>query len=917
MLTSDLAEAAGRSFAADQALLAGVLADVVGRAEGPRALELHEEAVTLARAAREGDESAAERLAALVARLGAGEAEILVRSLTRWFQLMNLAEDNERIRRVRTREIREAPAPRAGSLRDAVQSLLADGTGAPELAALLRRAEVRLVLTAHPTEARRRTTLEKLARVFGVLRDLDERAGVPGAEAQARRRLLATVQELWGSDELRAVSPTVLDEVRGGLAVFSMLSEAVPALYRDLEEAVAEAYPGQDVHVPPLLTFGSWIGGDRDGNPHVTPAMTVEALELMRDRCLHLLEARVVLLAERVSLSERVSGPAPGLADVERAGAERFEALAAELLERNPEEPYRRVFTLMAARVAATRRGAPDGYGTPAELLADLRAVERCLGTGHGEFTAAGDLHDVLRQVEVFGFHFARLDVREHARVHRAALDEVFGTLGVQEGYAALDEAERMALLAREIESRRPVIPTDLRGFSPTTREAIETFRVIRDALDGRHPGAVEAYIVSGTERPSDLMEVLLLMKEAGLARAGGHDAALRIVPLFEAGATLEAAPATMDGLLRQRPYRAALRAVDDEQEVMIGYSDSNKDVGYVASSWAAYRAQLRTAAVLRRHGATWVFFHGRGGAVGRGGGPANVAILALPPGTVEGRLKMTEQGEVLAAKFGVSEIAHRELELAASATLVTTHNLGPRPAPGRSTDYVEIMEEMARCSSRVYRELVHEDPDFPAFFAAVTPVDEISRLRLGSRPARRRAAATGIEDLRAIPWVFSWTQARIVLPAWFGLGSALAAAREAHGLELLREMEAGWPFFAGLLSNAEMACAKADPGIARRYVDLWDAEGPRERIWGTICYELERTRAELTLVCGEERLLDREPVLQASIDRRNPYVDPLSYVQVALLRRLRAGDEDADGALGRLSLLTVNGIASGLRNTG
>jgi phosphoenolpyruvate carboxylase len=388
-------------------------------------------------------------------------------------------------------------------------------------------------------------------------------------------------------------------------------------------------------------------------------------------------------------------------------------------------------------------------------------------------------------------------------------------------------------------------------------------------------------------------------------------------VPLFEAGATLEAAPVTMDGLLRQRPYRAALRSVGDEQEVMIGYSDSNKDVGYVASSWAAYRAQLRTAAVLRRHGATWVFFHGRGGAVGRGGGPANVAILALPPGTVEGRLKMTEQGEMLAAKFGVGEIAHRELELAASATLVTTHNLGPRPAPGRSTDYVEIMEEMARCSSRVYRELVHEDPDFPAFFAAVTPVDEISRLRLGSRPARRRAAATGIEDLRAIPWVFSWTQARIVLPAWFGLGSALGAAREAHGLELLREMEAGWPFFAGLLSNAEMACAKADPGIARRYVELWDAEGPRERIWRTICAELERTRAELTLVCGEERLLDRQPVLQASIDRRNPYVDPLSYVQVALLRRLRAGDEDADGALGRLSLLTVNGIASGLRNTG
>jgi phosphoenolpyruvate carboxylase len=459
------------------------------------------------------------------------------------------------------------------------------------------------------------------------------------------------------------------------------------------------------------------------------------------------------------------------------------------------------------------------------------------------------------------------------------------------------------------------VIPTDLRGFSPATREAIETFRVIRDALDGRHAGAVEAYIVSGTERASDLLEVLLLMKEAGLARAGGHDAALRIVPLFEAGATLEAAPATMDSLLRQRPYRVALRSAGDEQEVMIGYSDSNKDVGYVASSWAAYRAQLRTAAVLRRHGATWVFFHGRGGAVGRGGGPANVAILALPPGTVEGRLKMTEQGEMLAAKFGVSEIAHRELELAASATLVTTHNLGPRPAPGRSTDYVEVMEEMARCSSRVYRELVHEDPDFPAFFAAVTPVDEISRLRLGSRPARRRACdrhrGSARDPVGLLLDPGAHRPAGVVRAGQRAGGGprgarARAAARDGGGLAVLRRPA---------LQRGD-GLREGRPGIARRYVDLWDAEGPRERIWRTICGELERTRAELTLVCGEERLLDREPVLQASIDRRNPYVDPLSYVQVALLRRLRAGDEDADGALGRLSLLTVNGIASGLRNT-
>ncbi len=703
---------AGRTFAADEELLAGVLAEVVRASEGEAVLALHEHAVALARTAREGDHAAADRLAALVGGLRLDEAEVLVRSLTRWFQLVNLAEDNERVRRLHARELREAPAPLPGSLRDAVQHLARQGTSAAQLGVLLRRAELRLVLTAHPTEARRRTTLEKLARVFAVLRELDERPGLPGAVARARGRLLPTVQELWGSDELRAVSPTVLDEVRGGLVLFqSTLADEVPAFYRDLEAAVAEAYPDEAPIVPPLLTFGSWIGGDRDGNPHVTPAMTLEALRLMREQCLRFLEERIGILAQRVSLSQRIAGPAEGLAGLLAAGAERFPELAEQLHELNPEEPYRRAFTFLRERVRATRDHAPEGYGSPAELLADLRRAERSLCARGGGLTAAGDLRDVIRQVEVFGFHFARLDVREHARVHRHALDEILGALGMAAGYAGLPEAERVELLSRAIDDPRPVIPADLSGFSAATREAVETFRMLRSALTGEHRGAVEAYVVSGTEGPADILEVLLLMKEAGLARASGHDAALRIVPLFEAGATLEAAPQTMGMLLDQPCYRTALRAVGDEQEVMIGYSDSNKDVGYVASGWAAYRAQVRTADVLRRHAATWVFFHGRGGAVGRGGGPTNVAILALPPGTVEARLKMTEQGEVLGAKYAIPAIAHRELELAASATLVTTQHGAPRIDPARRARYEEVMERMAERSARAYRALVHEDP--------------------------------------------------------------------------------------------------------------------------------------------------------------------------------------------------------------
>ena len=909
--------AASRDFAADEALLTDVLREVIAMGDGADAVRLLDDAVALGQEARLGDEQAADRLAALVAGLTLDETEVLVRSLTRWFQLINLAEDNERVRRLRARDASDPDRPRAGSLRHVISALHETGTSEDELAGVLNNAELRLVMTAHPTEARRRTTIDKLARVFRVLRELDERSHAPAGDA--RRRLLATVQELWGSDDLRAAELTVSDEVRGGLIHFSStLADAIPRIYRDLEEAVAEFYPetaGRPPTVPPLLSFGSWIGGDRDGNPYVTPETTVAALELMREQCLRLLQSRLEQLAGRLSLSERLTGPAPALEPILTAGSERFPELAERLAGLNPEEPYRRALTFMRERIRATHSRDTGSYAEPAELLADLRTVEASLCEGQGALTAGSDLRDVIRQVEVFGFHFARLDIREHAAVHRAALVEIYAALGVCQNYAGLSEEGRLRLLQGQIADRRPLIPTDIDRFSELTQNTIRTFRTLRVTLGGPNRGAIQTYIISGSESPADILEVLLLMKEASLCRAGGEMAQLRVVPLFEAGATLQGAPETMERLLAMPVYRAALRAVGDEQEIMIGYSDSNKDVGYLASAWAAYTAQVRLAEVLTRHGVSWCFFHGRGGAVGRGGGPTNGAILSLPPGTVRGRLKMTEQGEVLTAKYAVPEIAHRELELAASATLATG-----RSRPHRESERFErLLAEMARDSAAVYRSIVHDNPDFVAFFEAVTPVHEISRLRLGSRPAKRRQAG-GIEDLRAIPWVFSWTQSRIVLPAWLGLGTALRHARERHSLDLLQQMAAEWPFFTSVLSNAEMGCAKADLGIARRYVELWDDAAARERIWTPLEAELERTIEELVLIGGGERLLDGEPVLQASIDRRNPFVDPLSFVQVELMRRLRQGDEASDTApeqLGRVSLLTINGIASGLRNTG
>lgn len=905
-----------RSFLADEALLRAVLEEVVREAEGEQALDVHRRAVQLGEQLRSGDAAAADALAALVRELPVAELQVLVRSLTRWFQLVNLAEDNERIRRLRARELEEAPAPRRGSLRHAVRRLAADGVEPAALDRLLARAQVTLVMTAHPTEARRRTTLDKLTRVFAVLRGLDERRPTAESEAVAAMELASAVQELWGSDEIRAVSPTVLDEVRTGLVyATSALAPVVPQLYRELEAAIAEAYPGHEVQVPPLLRFGSWMGGDRDGNPYVTPEVTAETLSVLRDAGLRFLYDRVAGLAARVSLSARLVGDPPKLQPLLADAAERFPDLTAVVDERNPEEPYRRAFSLIARRIRATREGDPEGYAGPEELLADLRVCQEALRDGHGRHVAAGELQDVVRQVEVFGLHFTRLDVREHAGVHRAAIAEILTELGLEDGYADLPEGERVAVLVREIETRRPLIPADISGFSEATQKAVRTFRTLHALRTGDHSGALLSYIVSGTETPADLLEVLLLMKECRLTKAGGDAALMRVVPLFEAGDTLAAAADTVRTLVELPCYRRALDALGGEQEIMVGYSDSNKDVGYVASGWAVYRAQLRIVDVLREHGLRWTFFHGRGGAVGRGGGPSNVAILAQPPGTVGGRLKVTEQGEVLSDKYSVPEIAHRELELTVSAALL--RGAGPGDAQlgaDRRERYEPLLARMAAVSSAAYRDLVYGDPDFVSFFHAVTPVDEISRLRLGSRPAKRRSTGR-IEDFRAIPWVFSWTQARIVLPAWFGLGTALRAAREDAGLELLQEMDASWPFFAALLSNAEMACAKADMGIARRYAALCQDEAVHARIWGRIEDEFALTARELLAITGGGALLDRDPVLQRSIRRRNPSVDPLSFVQLEVLRRIRAGD--GGDALARLSFLVINGIAGGLRNTG
>jgi len=904
---------ATRTLRDDIDLLGGLLGEVIQAQEPMEAFVLEERARAVGKALRSGDEAAREQLTALVAGLSVDEATVLVRAFTTYFRLVNLAEDNERVRRVRAREQERRPAPRRGSLREAMGMIAARHTSAENVRELLAQADVRLVLTAHPTEARRRTTVAKLARIFAAIRELDEREHDVDERARARARLAGTIQELWGSDEIRALSPTPLDEVRAGLVYFDpTLFEVVPRLYRELEDAVEAAYPGAGIVVPPLLSFGSWIGGDRDGNPNVTAAVTLQTVRLMRRLALELLERRVARLAERVSVSSLVTGGGLLLEPALRANAERFPQLADELTLRNPEEPYRRFFALVRERLRATARTEREGYPDAAALLADLRLAERALRAQRADWIAAGDLHDVIRQAEVFGFHLARLDIREHADRHGQAVSELLAGRGHECDYERLGEAARQSLLARALAEPGSVLPANPGALSPAAREVVNTFTMLADAPSHGYRDGLGSYVISGAAAPSDVLEVLLLMKDAGLAATGGGQAVLPIAPLFEFGDSLRDAPATMAKLLEQPAYRAALSSWGGTQEVMIGYSDSNKEIGYLASTWRVRCAQTALAEVLRGHGVRFTFFHGRGGALGRGGGPTNVAILSQPPGTVEGRIKLTEQGEVIAAKYSTPEIAHRELELVAGAALVS--RLLPPPSPERLHVFEELLELMATRSRAVYRELVYGHPGFETFFEQATPIEEIARLRLGSRPTRR-APSQRIEELRAIPWVFAWTQTRIILPGWYGLGSALAEARAEAGLSVLQEMERDWPFFAALLSNAEMALAKADLTIGESYAGLVDDEPLRDAIWAPIRAEYGRTRELVLAVTGQARLLDRTPVLQRSIERRNPYVDPLSVIQVELLRRLRRDGGSAE--LARAMLLTINGIAGGLRNTG
>ncbi len=903
--------------------LGDLLGETLIEQEGRGLFERVEEVRHLAKAHRAGDAAAGARLLARIESLPLPEARGVVKAFAAYFQLVNLAEEEERVRilRRRARESQERGEPMGETMAAAVKRLREEGLSAAEMQALVSRLLVMPVFTAHPTEAKRRTVLTKLSRIADALRFLDFGTPTPEEAATTFDLVREEVVSLWQTEETRSYRPGVLDEVINGLYYFeSTLFDLAPVLVRRLGRALQHEYPGHAFTVGPFLRFGSWIGGDRDGNPYVTAGVTEGTLREHQGLALRLYQRAMDRMRGLLSTAESF-----GVSDALRASLDAdfslFPDEARRAADRYPRQVHRQKLALVYRKLGATLeasgrpwrpdyRPAPGIYETPAAFVADLAVVQESLLAHRGERLARGRLQTLREQAELFGFHLATLDLRQHSDVHARALGEMLGRYGLGDDYVDWPEERKAALLTRELGTTRPLSPAEP-DFSEETNEALAAFRVARRAHDRLGPAAVDAFIVSMTRGPSDVLAPLLLAQDARCADR------LDIVPLFETVKDLHEAPGVMERLFENPAYARHLQRRRGEQPVMIGYSDSNKDGGYVTANWELHRAQRALAEACRRHGVSLLLFHGRGGSVGRGGGPTNRAILAQAPESVGGRFKLTEQGEAITNRYSSRDLAERHLEQLVHAVLVTSGSR-TRPAPARVAEWEGMMDALSPAAEQAYRSLVHGSPALLRYFRATTPIDEIGFLNLGSRPAWRRAEGR-LEDLRAIPWVFAWTQCRVVLPAWFGLGKALAiwAAEDRARWDHLAAAYRDWPFFRTLVDNAQLSLRKADMLIAGVYSALATPE-ESDSVFPRLRAEFELTEAAIRRLTGQKELLDQEPWLQRSIRVRNPYIDPMNYVQVALLKRLRAAREGPEAeALREAVLLSVNGIAAGLRNTG
>jgi len=926
---ADSAAAKNQPLVDDIRLLGRILGDVIREQEGKEAFDLVERVRQLAVAYRlKRDAPAGRALDRLLTSLSGDRTVSVIRAFSYFSHLANIAEDRHHLRRRAVHE-RQGHLQR-GSLQGAFERLARRGIGADDIARTLEHAWISPVLTAHPTEVQRKSILDAERAIAELLAARTPELGEREA-ARNESLIRARVTQLWQTRMLRDAKLTVDDEIENALSYYrATFLTQIPELYREIEEAL----PGYAI--APFFRMGNWIGGDRDGNPFVTAATLATALARQSETALRHYLTQVHELGAELSSSATLSTVSPAL-----------QALADASGDTSPhraDEPYRRALIGVYARLAATlhvltgtealrHAVAPSApYPQAAALLADLRTVEESLRRHHAAALIAPRLAPLIRAVQVFGFHLATVDLRQSSDKHEAVVAELLAVARIEADYAALDEAARRACLLKLLDDARPLRVGESEraaAYSEATRSELTIFEAAA-AMRARYGGdAIRHYIISHTETVSDLLEVLVLLKEAGLMRGplserGGATCALIVSPLFETIGDLQRAATVMREYYALPGIAALMQRSGAEQDVMIGYSDSNKDGGALTSSWELYCAEIALVEVFQAlresHGLTLRLFHGRGGTVGRGGGPSYEAILAQPPGTVNGQIRLTEQGEVIASKYAQPEIGRRNLETLVAATLEASL-LQPTQSAPRS--FIDAAGRLSEASMAAYRGLVYETPGFTDYFFSATPIREIAELNIGSRPASRKATRA-IEDLRAIPWSFSWGQCRVALPGWYGFGSAveafLGAAKERPArVALLQRMAREWPFFATLVSNLDMVIAKSDMAIAARYVDLVEDRKLGKRIFARIEAEWQRTNDALSLITGEANRLASNPSLARSIEHRFPYLDPLNHLQVELMRRYRhrRADDPAIERVQRGIHLSINGLAAGLRNTG
>ena len=923
-----------RPLVEDIRLLGRILGDVIRMQEGPEAYELVEQIRKLSVSfRRDADHEADKALKKLLKSLPGERAVSVIRAFTYFSHLANLAEDRHHIRR---RAIHErAGHTQEGSIDVALQRLRWAGITPRSISDMLATSYVSPVLTAHPTEVQRKSILDAERDIAHLLTERDAikaRASAVNAAKDAlspkelaanELQMRARVMQLWQTRLLRFTKLTVADEIENALSYYeATFLREIPKLYAELEQAL----PGQPI--ASFLRMGQWIGGDRDGNPNVTAPTLEHALTRQSDVALRHFLTEVHFLGGELSLSAMLVPFGPEML----ALAER----SPDTNEHRQDEPYRRALTGMYARLAATLKKLTGGdaarhavapqnpYATPEEFLADLRVIEASLCSHHAEALAAQRLHPLIRAVEVFGFHLATVDLRQSSDQHEAVVAELLTNARVEKNYRQLDEHAKQALLLGLLNDARPLrVPAA--DYSAHTVSELAIFDTAQRMLRSFGRQAIRHYIISHTESVSDLLEVLLLQKEVGLLRgtldAQAHND-LIVVPLFETIEDLRNAAPIMRDFYALPGVAALVSRSGGEQDIMLGYSDSNKDGGIFTSNWELYRAEIALVELFDKlqssHGITLRMFHGRGGTVGRGGGPSYQAILAQPPGTVRGQIRLTEQGEVIGSKYANPEIGRRNLETLVAATLEATLLQPTKPA---TRAFLDAAAELSEASMAAYRSLVYETPGFTDYFFGSTPLKELTQLNIGSRPASRKALQK-IEDLRAIPWGFSWGQCRLTLPGWLGFGSAVAAfldkpdaTERKAALALLQKMYRQWPFFRTLLSNMDMVLAKSDLALASRYAELVEDARLRKRIFAAIEAEWHRTAEALTQITGEKNRLASNSALDRSIRHRFPYIDPLHHLQVELIRRYRAGL--ADERVQRGIHISINGIAAGLRNTG